>query len=172
MRHTTSTPIVIIGAGIGGLSAAIRLAAKGQRVLVLEQNAQVGGKMSQIGADGFRWDTGPSVITMRPVFEELFAAAGRRLADYLTLQPVDPLTRYFYRDGTVLDVTRSWPALAAQIAALDERDVAGYLNFLAYAAELHRITGPVFIYDQPPTLRSFTRVPPHEMLKVAPWFTM
>ncbi|MFN8492816.1 MAG: phytoene desaturase family protein [Caldilineaceae bacterium] len=172
MSHTTSTPIVIIGAGIGGLSAAIRLAAKGQRMLVLEQNAQVGGKMSQIYADGFRWDTGPSVITMRPVFEDLFAAAGRRLEDYLTLQPVDPLTRYFYQDGTVLDVTRSWPAFAAQIATLDKRDVAGYLNFLAYAAELHRITGPVFIYDQPPTLRSFTRVPPHDILKVDPWFTM
>ena len=74
--------IVIIGAGIGGLSAAIRLAAAGRRVIVLEQNAQVGGKMGEITADGFRWDTGPSVITMRPVFEELFAAAGRKLEDH------------------------------------------------------------------------------------------
>ena len=82
-------PIIIIGAGIGGLSAAIRLVAAGQRVLILEQNAEVGGKMGQFCADGFRWDTGPSVITMRPVFEELFAVVGRRLEDYLTLQPVD-----------------------------------------------------------------------------------
>lgn len=173
MKNTTSSnPIIIIGAGIGGLSAAIRLAAAGQRVLVLEQNATVGGKMSQFDADGFRWDTGPSVITMPHVFEELFAVAGRRLADYLTLQPVDPLTRYFYRDGTVFDVTREWPALAAQIATLDERDVEGYLRFLAYAARLHRITGPVFIYDQPPSLRSFTRVPLLDIFKVDPWLTM
>ena len=97
--------IAIVGAGIGGLAAAIRLAAAGRRVAIYEQNATVGGKMSQIIQDGFRWDTGPSVITMRPVFEELFAAAGRRLDDYLTLLPVNPLTRYFYRDGTVLDAT-------------------------------------------------------------------
>jgi len=94
-------PVIVIGAGIGGLSAAIRLALAGQRVLVLEQNGQPGGKMGQIESDGFRWDTGPSVITMRHVFEDLFAAAGRRLDDYLTLLPVDPLTRYFYPDGTV-----------------------------------------------------------------------
>jgi phytoene desaturase len=165
-------PILIIGAGIGGLSAAIRLAAAGQRVVVLEQNEVVGGKMGQFTAAGFRWDTGPSVITMRHVFEELFAAAGRRLTDYLTLEPVDPLTRYFYPGGTRLDVTRDWPTLAAQIAAIEPRDVQGYLTFLAYAAKLHAITGPVFIYDQPPSWRSFLGVSPLELLKIDPWLTL
>ncbi len=159
-------PIVIVGAGIGGLSAAIRLAVAGERVIVLEQNPAVGGKMSQLCADGFRWDTGPSVITMRHVFEELFAAAGRRLDDYLTLLPVNPLTRYFYPDGLIFDASRSLPEMAAQIARLDERDVAGYLAYLAYAARLHRITGPAFIYDEPPSWRSFSRVPPADMLRV------
>src|SRR5262245_58886410 len=86
----------IIGAGIGGLGAAIWLAAQGQHVVIFEKNAQVGGKMSEIAADGYRWDTGPSVITMRNVFEDLFAAAERKLEDYVTLLPVEPLTRYFY----------------------------------------------------------------------------
>lgn len=166
------TPIVIIGAGIGGLSAAIRLAAHGRRVIVLEQNDSVGGKMGQVIADGFRWDTGPSVITMRHVFEEVFATAGRQLEDYLTLEAVNPLTRYFYPDGTVLDITRDWPQLAAQIATLEPRDVQGYLDFLAYAAKLHRITGPVFVYDQPPSWRSFLRVSPLEFFKIDPWFTL
>jgi phytoene desaturase len=165
-------PVVIIGAAVGGLSAAIRLAAAGQRVLVLEQGNAVGGKMSQIAADGFRWDTGPSVITMRSVFEDLFAAAGRRLEDYLTLLPVDPLTRYFYPDGTVLDVTRDWARLAEQIAAIDERDVEGYLDYLAYAARIHRITGPVFIYNDPPSVGRLLRTPPREMLAVDPLRTM
>ncbi len=88
--------IGVIGAGIGGLSAAIHLAAAGRPVTVLEQNADVGGKMGLWQADGFTWDTGPSIITMRPALEALFATAGRRLEDYLTLLPVDPLTRYFY----------------------------------------------------------------------------
>lgn len=165
-------PIVIIGAGIGGLSAAIRLAAAGQRVLILEQNVQVGGKMSQVEVAGFRWDTGPSVITMRHVFAELFQSAGRRLEDYLTLQPVDPLTRYFYPDGVQLDMTRDWPALASQIEALAPSDVEGYLQFLAYAARLHQITGPVFIYDQPPSWRSFGRMPPLAFAQIDPWLTL
>ncbi|MBE2197092.1 MAG: phytoene desaturase [Anaerolinea sp.] len=159
-------PILIIGAGIGGLSAAIRLAAAGRRVIMYEKNAQVGGKMAQIVADGFRWDTGPSVITMRHVLEELFSAAGRRLDDYLTLLPVEPLTRYFYPDGFVFDATRDLAQMAAQIAQLDGRDVEGYLAYLAYAARIHRITGPVFIYDQPPTPRSFLRVPVREWFQV------
>jgi len=94
-----SAPIVIIGAGIGGLSAAIRLAASGRRVIVLERNQAPGGKMGELRLGGYRWDTGPSVITMRHVFEELFAVARRDLTDYLTLQPVEPLTRYFFPGG-------------------------------------------------------------------------
>lgn len=165
-------PVIIIGAGIGGLSAAIHLAAAGRRVVVYEKNAAVGGKMAEVRQDGFRWDTGPSVITMRHVFEALFATAGRRLEDYLTLVAVEPLTRYFYPDGVQLDVTRSWPQMAAQIERLNPRDVEGYLRYLAYAARLHRITGPIFIYDQPPRLRSFAKVTPVDMLRVDPLRTM
>lgn len=169
--------VVIIGAGIAGLSAAIRLAAAGLRVIVLEQNAAVGGKMAEVRAGGpdggsFRWDTGPSVITMRHVLEDLFAAAGRRLEDYLALRPVEPLTRYFYADGAVLDATRDWPRLADQIARLDERDVAGYAAYLAYAAELHRITGPLFIYGARPGLHSLRQAAPTDALKLAPWLRM
>lgn len=164
--------ILIIGAGIGGLSAAIRLAAAGQRVMVLESNAQVGGKMYEIAVDGYRWDTGPSVITMRHVFEDLFASAGHRLEDYLTLLPVEPLTRYFYPDGVTLDATRDLAAMTQQIARIEPRDVEGYLAYLAYAARIHRITGPVFIYDQPPTLRRILQTPLRDMPAVDPLRTM
>src|SRR4051812_14160993 len=112
-------PIVVIGAGIGGLSAAIRLAAAGHQVMIFEQNPTVGGKMSEIREAGFRWDTGPSVITMRHVLEDLFASAGRKLDDYLTLEALEPLTRYFYPDGTVLDCSRDLPRMLEQIRALD-----------------------------------------------------
>jgi phytoene desaturase len=165
-------PILIIGAGIGGLSAAIRLAAAGRQVAIYEQNEQAGGKMGEVRAAGFRWDTGPSVITMRPVFEELFATAGRRLDEYLTLVPVEPLTRYFYRDGQVIDATRDLAAMTAQIEALEPRDVEGYLQFLAYAARLHRITGPTFIYNEPPSLARLWRLPLLDLFQVDPWLTM
>jgi phytoene desaturase len=164
--------VAVIGGGVGGLSAAIRLAAAGRKVVLFEQNRALGGKMAQVYAQGFRWDTGPSVITMRPVFEELFAAAGRRLDDYLTLQPVEPLTRYFYRDGTVIDASRDLARMAEQIARLEPHDVEGYLDFLTWAARLYRITGPTFIYDDPPSLRSLTRSNPLNLLKIAPWQTL
>lgn len=160
------SPIIVLGGGIGGLSAAIRLAAASRPVILLEKNSQLGGKMGRFQADGFIWDTGPSVITMRQVLVDLFAAANRRLDDYLTLRPLDPLTRYFYPDGLRLDASQNLTQMAEQIARLDERDVEGYLAFLSYAARLHRITGPVFIYDQPPTWRSFWRVPFPDWFKV------
>ncbi len=163
---------VIIGAGIGGLSAAVHLAAAGQRVTVLEQNSQVGGKMYEIASAGYRWDTGPSVITMRHVFEETFRAAGRRFEDYVELLPLDPLTRYFYPDGTVLDATANLSQMAARIAAIEPRDVEGYLAYLAYAARIHRITGPVFIYDRPPTIGRILRTPLRDMPAVDPLRTM
>lgn len=158
--------VIIIGAGIGGLSAAIRLAAQGRQVLVLEKNPYIGGKMGEFRAQGFRWDTGPTVITMRPVFEELFQAAGRNMDDLLRLRPVDPLTRYFYPDGTRLDIRRNLSATLQQIGQLAPGDVQGYQAFLNYAAELHRITAPVFIYDQPPRLSSLFKVAPGDILKV------
>lgn len=166
------TRAVVIGGGIGGLSAAIRLAVRGWQVTVVEQNAALGGKMGEISADGFRWDTGPSVITMRHVFEELFAEAGANLSDYLTLLPIDPLTRYFWSDGALLDARASLSEMAAQIAQFDPRDVEGYLRYLAYAAQIHRVTGPVFIYDRPPRPKSFLSVPLLDWPKADPFRTM
>ena len=165
-------PVLVVGGGIGGLSAAINLAIAGQSVTVLEKNAQTGGKMYQIEAEGFRWDTGPSVITMRHVFEELFQRAGKQFSDYVELIPIEPLTRYFYSDGTQFDASGNLSKMANTIEAIEPRDVEGYLNYLGYAARIHRITGPVFIYDRPPTLKSFTRVPVNEWLKVDPLRTM
>ena len=165
-------PIVIIGGGIGGLSAAVHLATAGRKVIVFEQNAAVGGKMSQFEAAGFRWDTGPSVITMRTVFEDLWRSAGQRLEDDLTLLPVDPLTRYFYGDGVVLDVRREPAAMDAAIAAIEPADVQGYRDFLAYAAEIHRITAPVFVESGPPSLASLRYANPLDLLRIDPWLTL
>jgi phytoene desaturase len=161
-----SDPVIVIGAGIGGLSAAIRLAAAGRPVIIYEQNSFLGGKMGEVAEAGFRWDTGPSVITMRHVLEDLFAAVGRRLDDYLTLMPVEPTTRYFYPDGVVLDATRDLTRMVDQIAALDARAPEGYLAFLAHVTRQHRITGPVFLYSDPPTLRTLTQVPLRDILRV------
>lgn len=167
-----SKHVVIIGGGVAGLSAAIRLAVSGWQVELFEQNPSLGGKMGQIERDGFRWDTGPSVITMRSVFEELFQVANRNLTDYLQLEPLEPLTRYFYPNNTRLDASSHLPRMASEIEAIEPQDVAGYLRYLAYAAEIHRITAPVFIYNQPPRLQDILSVPLPDMPKVDPLRTM
>ncbi len=164
--------MVVIGGGVAGLCTAALLAHAGLAVILLEKNPQVGGKMGEIVTDGFRWDTGPSVITMRWVFEEFFHSLDRRLNDYLDLVPVEPLTRYFFPDKTQLDATRDLSRMTEQISAWDERDVAGYLAYLSYAARLHQVTGPAFIYGPPPSLDSFKRVKPHDWLRFDPFRSM
>lgn len=94
----------VIGAGLGGLAAAIRLAHAGREVTVFDAREEVGGKAGQMrleaGGRSWRFDTGPSLFTMRGVFEELFKAAGRRMEDYLTILPLDCITRYWFADGS------------------------------------------------------------------------
>jgi phytoene desaturase len=161
-----SNHTVVIGAGLGGLSAAIHLAAGGQRVTVLERNALVGGKAGQVEIDGFRWDTGPTVITLQPVLADLFAAAGRRIEGYLTLVPIDPLTRYHYPDGTVLDINTSLAQTVASIERIAPQDTDGYLRFLSYAARMHRIISPVMLYNDPPALRDLLSLSLCDMAQV------
>ena len=164
--------VIIVGGGIGGLSAAIRLQSQGYQVTILEKNASVGGKMSQISDGDFRWDAGPSVITMKHVFDDLFAAAGRNFDDYVTLLPVEPSTRYFYPDGTKIDASSDPKRMAAEISKVDKRDVKGYQKYLKYAETIHNVTGPVFIYDHPPSPASFAKVPITKWMKADPLRSM
>ncbi|MBN1580611.1 MAG: FAD-dependent oxidoreductase, partial [Anaerolineae bacterium] len=164
--------IVIVGGGPGGLSAAIHLAASGQQVTIMEKNASVGGKMSEVRDAGYRWDTGPTVITLKHIFVDLYATADRQVADYFTLVPIDPLTRYFYPDGTTLDINVSLAKTLGNIEALETQDVAGYLRFLAYAAQMYQITAPIAIYGDPPTFDDIAGLHLSDILKVDSTRTM
>jgi len=138
--------IVIVGAGIGGLSAAIRLAARGHRISMFERQAQVGGKLNQLKMDGFSFDTGPSLITMPHVLRELFQAANRRLEDYLDLMPLEITCRYFYRDGLMLNAWRDQARLAAEFARLDPRDGKALARFIDYAHNIYEAAADPFLY--------------------------
>jgi phytoene desaturase len=102
---STMSRIVVIGAGMGGLVAAARLASLGHKVTVCEKNEGLGGKLGTACEGGFRWDTGPSLLTMRQVFSELFSATGDPIERELTLRPLDPLTRYSFADGSSVDAS-------------------------------------------------------------------
>ena len=165
-------PIVVIGGGVGGLSAAIHLAAAGRPVRILEQNDTLGGKIAERREGGFRWDTGPSVLTMRDVLEDVFQVAGRRMEDDLRLRPIDPLTRYFFPDGLVLDVQGDSGATARRLEQLDPREGQAYLRYLAHAEQLFRITSPAFIYGDPPSLSSLVHFSPLDLLRIDSLRTM
>ena len=126
-------PVVVIGAGIGGLSAALRLAAAGRRVHVIDRAAAPGGKMRRV--DGV--DAGPTVLTLKPVFDALFAAAGTRLEDHVTLVRQDVIARHFWPDGTRLDLFAERARSSAAIA--DVFGVAAASEFDCFARRAARL---------------------------------
>ncbi len=140
---------VVIGGGLGGLAVALRLAAKGWAVTVCEQGATFGGKMNSWAAQGFRFDTGPSLITMPWVFAELFAAAGSDIKDHLDVIPVHPISEYVYPDGTRFTYSASMPEWLSTVKNLDARDVEGFLRFLKLGAQLYEVSKDTFLRRRP-----------------------
>jgi phytoene desaturase len=124
--------VAIIGAGLGGLAAALRLQGDGHEVTVLEQRPAPGGRASQLREGGFTWDTGPSLITMPWVLEETFAAGGLDLHSEVTMRPLDPLYRIRWAgDERHFDFTDDRDRLCAEIARFSSRDAARLDDFLA-----------------------------------------
>ncbi len=123
----------VIGSGFGGLAVAIRLAAAGLRTTVFEARDRPGGRAYVYQDGGFTFDGGPTVITAPPCLEELFAIAGRRLADRVELIPVDPFYRLLWSDGDRFDYTGDADRMIAQIRRRSPEDVDGYRRFVAYS---------------------------------------
>jgi phytoene desaturase len=118
--------VVVVGSGFGGLAAAIRLAAAGHMVTILEKRDRIGGRAYQYEIDGFRFDGGPTVLTAPFMFEELFALAGERLSDHVELVPLDPFYRSFDAEGRPFEHHADLAALAAEVAARSPADRAGF----------------------------------------------
>jgi phytoene desaturase len=129
--------ILVIGAGLGGLAAAIRLARAGHTVEVWEKNSEPGGKLKELRIDGFSWGTGPSLLTMPHVLSELFAMAGERMEEHLELVRLDSACRYFWTDGTVID---------ENAAFWQQPEVA---KFLDYARGIYELSGEAYL-NRPP----------------------
>lgn len=129
--------IVVIGAGFGGLAAAIRLRARGHQVTLLERRDQPGGRAAVFAQDGFTFDAGPTILTAPWLIDDLFAAAGRRTADYVTLVPLDPYYTIRFADGSAFRYSGDRERLHEQIRAFNPADVAGYERFYAEAERIY-----------------------------------
>ncbi|HEX8369232.1 MAG TPA: phytoene desaturase family protein [Pyrinomonadaceae bacterium] len=136
---------IIIGGGLGGLSAAIRLAKKGFAVTILEKNAAVGGKVDIVEARGYKFDTGASLLTMRHVLEELFIFAGKRPEDYLEILPLEPICRYFWSDKTRFDASQNLSKTEREIEKLEPSDVENFRKFLADAKRKYEVSEKTFL---------------------------
>jgi phytoene desaturase len=138
--------VVVVGAGLAGLSAALRLAGAGRQVTVLERESVPGGRAGLIEDSGFRFDTGPTVLTMPDLIHDAFAAVGESMEDWLDLVPVEPLYRAYYPDGSQLDVHSDVDAMAAEIErVISPAEAAGYRKYVDFVSKLYRYEMKDFI---------------------------
>ncbi|MGY6632962.1 MAG: 1-hydroxycarotenoid 3,4-desaturase CrtD [Alkalilacustris sp.] len=168
--------IVVIGAGVGGLAAALRLAHAGHAVTVLERAAGPGGKMRTLPSVAGPVDAGPTVMTMRWVFEDLFADVGARLDDHVTLHPEPLLARHWWPDGSTLDLHANPDASAAAIRAFaGARAEAEFRTFDAEAAQLFEaFDAPMMRAPRPalPRLAAAVMTRPRLIAPLAPFATL
>jgi diapolycopene oxygenase len=138
----------VIGGGLGGLASACVLAARGYDVVLFEASDWLGGKAAQLDEAGFRFDMGPTILTIPNVLRRIFSEAGRKLEDYLDLVRLDPQWRCFFTDGTKLDLVSDVAAMekTLQSYAPDGRSAAGYKDFIAYSERLHRVSDNYYFW--------------------------
>jgi len=138
--------VVIVGAGLGGLSCALHLAATGRDVTVVEREQVPGGRVGRLTVDGYEFDTGPAVLTMPELVEEALAAVDERLADWLDVSAVDPAYRAHFPDGSTLDVISDSVRMAEEVSRVcGAREADGYLRFVEHVRRLWRLERRDFI---------------------------
>jgi phytoene desaturase len=154
-RQIEHDRVVVVGAGLGGLAAACTLAARGYAVTLFDKNPWLGGKAAELACDGFRFDMGPTILTVPRVLRRVFAEAGRRLEDELDLVRLDPQWRCFYEDGSVLDLRESPAAMSEELERFAPgRGLGrGYASFLELAERLHDISERFFFWKSVEDLR-------------------
>jgi len=138
--------VIVIGAGLGGLSAAAHLSRRGHEVTVLERSSIPGGRAGMVAEAGFRLDNGPTVLTMPNLLADAFAAAGADMADHVTIKPVDPMYRAVYADGSTLHVRHGRQAMTEEIRSFaGGKEAEAFGRFCDWLAELYRVEMPHYI---------------------------
>jgi len=138
--------VVVIGSGLGGLTAACTLAARGYAVTVLEKNDWVGGKAAVLERGGFRFDMGPTILTVPSVLRRVYSEAGLEMSDYLDLIRLDPQWRCFFDDGSVIDLHQRPEEMARYLRKAVPDSAAGYTEFLELSKKLHEISDRYFFW--------------------------
>jgi len=140
--------IAVIGGGLGGLAAACTLAARGHSVTLFERNSWVGGKAAVLENNGYRFDMGPTILTVPSVLHRIFAEANRKVEDYMELVRLDPQWRCFFQDGSRLDLIEDISKMGAVLNEFSGDDAAAgrYSDFMDWSKNLHRISEDYFFW--------------------------
>jgi phytoene desaturase len=136
---------LVIGAGIGGIVTAARLAKNGYSVTVLEKNDQPGGRCNQIVRDGHRFDIGPTLFLMPEVWEETFASLGEKLSDHLDLRRIDPTYKIHFKDGLQLELTSDIGKMQTQLEKVEKTAFTGFLNYIAEGSKHYKVSLEKFV---------------------------
>jgi phytoene desaturase len=148
--------VVVVGAGLAGLSAALHLVGRGRAVTVVERERHPGGRVGRLDIDGYRLDTGPTVLTMPDIIDDTFAAVGESLTDRLDLTRVDPAYKASFADGSALNVHSGRDAMAAEVEQFaGRREADGYLRLRDWLTRLYEVEFDGFIaanFDSPLSL--------------------
>ncbi len=142
---TQKPTAIVIGAGIGGIATAARLAKNGYSVTVLEKNETPGGRANQIVRDGHRFDIGPTLFLMPEVWEETFASLGEKMEDHLDLRRIDPTYKVHFDDGLQLELTSNIGKMQEQLEKIDKTAFTGFLNYIAEGAKHYKISLEKFV---------------------------
>jgi phytoene desaturase len=137
----------VIGAGIGGMASAIRLALKGYETHLFEKNGEVGGKIGELRINGCRFDTGPSLFTLPELVDELFTLAGENPRDHFSYISLESSCRYFWDDGTLLNAWTDRIRFAAEAEKVTGEPKENVIAFLDECAELYDLTAGIFIFS-------------------------
>ncbi|HMQ68727.1 MAG TPA: phytoene desaturase family protein [Ignavibacteria bacterium] len=141
--------IIVCGAGIGGMVSAVYLAHRGNNVEIYEMNEAPGGKMSEFTKDGFRFDMGPSLITMPGVFNEFFSDIGRNMNDYFELEPLECSTKYFWNDGAVFNSYTDASLLSKELTdVFGETERDNFFRYLEYGKLFYDLSEEGFLKDE------------------------
>ena len=147
-QSSRSLNIGVVGGGLAGLAAACTLAARGHRVTLLEKNEWVGGKAAVHQQDGYRFDMGPTILTLPSVLKRIFSEANRKLEDYMELVPLDPQWRCFFEDGSVLDLISDIQKMRESLDKFSTNPGAGagYERFMQISKQLHKVSDKFFFW--------------------------
>ncbi|MGF1634490.1 MAG: phytoene desaturase family protein [Phycisphaerae bacterium] len=157
LRARPGRRVVVIGGGVGGLAAAVRLAARGVAVTLLEKNPRLGGKLNLWEAPHphrtddrpFRFDTGPSLLTLPFVFQDLFKAAGFDARDMLPITPLAPVSRFVWADGQTFELSSDEERMLAEVRRFAPDDEAGFTRFYDYGRNIWNLAGELFLAQAP-----------------------